>query len=114
MDKRTLYDGLTELESTLQKTLAEIIVMKEEMQEIIQQNTILEMETQRLRDRLQKVDEESAKVPQNSAKTKQEISNARKNLENLYEEGFHVCNEFYGKRRENDEGCLLCMEVIDR
>ena len=27
---------------------------------------------------------------------------------------FHICNDYYGQRRENDEECMFCMEVLDR
>ena len=43
---------------------------------------------------------------------KQELSKSRMNLEKLYEEGFHVCNILYGSRRENDEECAFCLDVI--
>lgn len=45
---------------------------------------------------------------------KQALSTSRKNLENIYEEGFHVCYDLYGSRRANDEPCAFCLEVIYR
>ncbi|MDV6872861.1 DUF972 family protein, partial [Pseudomonas aeruginosa] len=35
-------------------------------------------------------------------------------LEGIYDEGFHICNFFYGQRRENDEECMFCRELLDR
>ncbi len=32
------------------------------------------------------------------------------NLENIYDQGFHICNLYYGKRREN-ESCMFCTEI---
>ena len=34
------------------------------------------------------------------------------NLENIYNQGFHICNLYYGKRRENDENCMFCTEIL--
>ncbi|MFZ1393517.1 MAG: initiation control protein YabA, partial [Trichococcus flocculiformis] len=33
-------------------------------------------------------------------------------LQKLYEDGFHVCNVYYGSRRLNDEPCVFCIDVI--
>ncbi len=49
MDKRSLYDGLNRLESELRNTLTELVEMKQALHEIVEKNTTLEMENQRLR-----------------------------------------------------------------
>ena len=43
---------------------------------------------------------------------RQELSKSRLNLEKLYEQGFHVCKDFYGSRRENQEECVFCSSMI--
>ena len=40
--------------------------------------------------------------------------NASLRLENIYEDGFHICTFFYGQRRENNEDCAFCMELLYR
>ena len=42
------------------------------------------------------------------------ISSRKENLENIYEDGFHICTFFYGQRRENNEDCAFCMELLYR
>ncbi|MBU5900646.1 DUF972 family protein, partial [Vibrio cholerae O1] len=32
----------------------------------------------------------------------------------IYREGFHVCHDFYGQRREPDEECMFCDELLYR
>ena len=32
----------------------------------------------------------------------------------IYRDGFHVCNDFYGQRREQDEECMFCDELLYR
>ncbi|WP_368251343.1 initiation control protein YabA, partial [Enterococcus sp. 2201sp1_2201st1_B8_2201SCRN_220225] len=44
----------------------------------------------------------------------QEMSKSRMNLGKIYEDGFHICRESYGARRENDEQCVFCLEVLYR
>jgi len=38
----------------------------------------------------------------------------RDNLRKLYYDGFHVCTDFYGQRRENDAECMFCDELLFR
>lgn len=111
MDKRSLYDGLNQLESELRTTLDELGGMKVALQEIVEKNATLEMENQRLREHIRELNQ----VAEAPAETiKQELSKSRMNLEKIYEEGFHVCYDLYGSRRDNDEPCAFCLEVIYR
>ena len=36
------------------------------------------------------------------------------NLQEIYEDGFHVCRDFYGQRLEPGETCLYCAEILYR
>ena len=110
MDKRSLYDGLNQLESELRNTLTELVEMKQALHEIVEKNTTLEMENQRLREHLRELNQ----VQTPADNVKQELSKSRMKLEKIYEEGFHVCYDLYGSRRENDEPCAFCLEVIYR
>lgn len=105
MDKQSLYDDLATLENELQTTLAKVRALKTQLHAFVETNTFLELENQRLREHLQ----ELTKLDHS---TKKELSKSRMNLEKLYEEGFHVCNLFYGVRRENEEECAFCLDVI--
>lgn len=109
MDKRSLYDGLDSLEIELKETMFRLSELKEGLHELVEKNTTLEIENQRLREHLQELNQLSQSAADPS---KQELSKSRMNLEKLYEEGFHVCNILYGSRRENDEECAFCLDVI--
>lgn len=109
MDKRSLYDGVDSLEKELQGTLSQLSEIKEALHELVEKNTTLEIENQRLREHLQELNK---LANESSDPAKQELSKSRMNLEKLYEEGFHVCNILYGSRRENDEECAFCLDVI--
>lgn len=112
MDKRSLYDGLNQLESELRNTIHELVEMKEAMHEILEKNTALELENQKLREHLREMTQLSEEHTE--SKKPQGLSHSRMNLEKIYEEGFHVCYDLYGSRRENDEPCAFCLEVIYR
>ncbi|KAF1301295.1 initiation-control protein [Enterococcus sp. JM9B] len=111
MDKRSLYDGLNKLELELENSLQQLGEMKLALQEIVEKNTTLELENQKLRDHVRELNQ-VAEAP--AEKIKQELSKSRMNLEKIYEEGFHVCYDLYGSRREHDEPCAFCLEVIYR
>lgn len=111
MDKRSLYDGLDAFEGELQGLLKKLAEMKSSLQEVVEKNTTLELENQRLRDHLREMNQTTQET---SSKIKQELSQSRLNLEKIYEEGFHVCYDLYGSRRDNDEPCAFCLEVIYR
>ncbi|MCB5952233.1 DNA replication initiation control protein YabA [Enterococcus sp. BWT-B8] len=109
MDKRSLYDGLDSLEIELKETMFRLSELKEGLHELVEKNTTLEIENQRLREHLQELNQLSQP---DADPSRQELSKSRMNLEKLYEEGFHVCNILYGSRRENDEECAFCLDVI--
>lgn len=110
MDKRSLYDGLNDFETDLQSLLENLAEMKESLQELVEKNTTLELENQRLREHIRELTQQGIA----SGKEKQELSQSRMNLEKIYEEGFHVCYDLYGSRRQDDEPCAFCLEVIYR
>lgn len=107
MDKRTLHDEVAHLETNLSGILDRLAEMKQSVHQLTEQNVNLEIENRHLRARLIELETISE-----SPDEKQELSKSRLNLEKIYEEGFHVCNVCYGSRRENDEECAFCLDVI--
>ena len=108
MDKRSLYDGLNSLETDLDSSVTQLREIKAALHELVEKYHVGNR-NQRLREHLQELN----KLAGNTTETeKQELSKSRMNLEKLYEEGFHVCNILYGSRRENDEECAFCLDVI--
>lgn len=110
MDRRSLYDGLNRLEQEMQHNVTELAEMKEALLELIEKNATLEMENERLRERVREMNQKASPVTDE----RQELSRSRMNLEKIYEDGFHVCNLLYGSRREHDEPCAFCLDVIYR
>lgn len=109
MDKRELYDSFGDMEKETQAMLTKITALKEAMTAVLEENAELVIENEHLRERLA---ESAAKNTPKKKATVAALSKSRQNLEKLYDEGFHVCNNFYGKRREDDEACVFCLEVI--
>lgn len=106
-EKAQLYDRFLQLEKEAEATLQQIQELRKEFEKVVQENNNLSIENQNLRDRLTDMDHagsEDSEPPK--------MSRSRQNLEMLYEDGFHVCNMFYGSRRVEDESCAFCLEVI--
>lgn len=108
--KAVLYDRLLKLEGISKDTLEEIQVLKSEFDDIVKENNALTIENENLRARLDELND--ARKAETKSSDGEEMSVSRRNLEKLYEDGFHVCNLFYGSRRVEDEACAFCLEVI--
>jgi len=105
--KKEIIDTIVDIESQTDTTLQTINALKDEIAELLEDYQTLQMENKYLRERLNEEAENLAKDEENGGLTK-----SRLNLENIYEDGFHVCNIFYGQRRVEDEPCAFCLEVI--
>lgn len=106
MKKKEIIDSIVEMESKTEATLEMIRTLTDEVAKLLEENQTLRMENDHLRERLAK-EAQTLDEEETSGLTK-----SRLNLENIYEDGFHVCNIFYGQRRVEDEPCAFCLEVI--
>ncbi|MGT2935135.1 DNA replication initiation control protein YabA [Streptococcus castoreus] len=106
MNKKELFDAFDGFSQNLMVTLAEIEAMKKQVQSLVEENTILRLENTKLRERLSQLEHETL--------AKHSSKQGKDHLESIYDEGFHICNFFYGQRRENDEECMFCRELLDR
>ena len=84
MEKRELYDKFEELSQNLMSMLAEVEAIKANFSGILDENTALKLE----------------------------MSHGKVNLEAIYDDGFHICPDFYGQRRDNNEACGFCAELL--
>ena len=75
---------------------------KKNLKSVVEENTALRLENDKLRERL---NEEEETAP---TKTK----HVRENVSRIYDDGFHVCRDFYGQRRELDAECMFCDELL--
>lgn len=103
--KKDLFDVFDGFSQNLMVTLAEIEAIKKQVQDLVEENTQLRLENNKLRERLTQVSEQHAEKNQHQAK---------QHLDTIYEDGFHICTDFYGQRRENDEQCAFCLELLYR
>lgn len=104
MNKKELFDALDDFSQQLLATLADVEAIKKNLKSVVEENTALRLENDKLRERLSE-EEETAPT-----KTK----HVRENVGRIYDDGFHVCRDFYGQRREKDAECMFCDELLFR
>lgn len=108
MSKTDLYERLLTIEQQAKLTFDGITEMKEVLSQVLEENVELEIENKHLREHLQELQPTTATTKDST----HGLSKSKQNLQNLYEEGFHICPYFYGSRRENNEPCAFCNDVI--
>ncbi len=106
MKKKEIIDSMMDIQAQTDATLQTIKALKEEVANLLEENQELHMENKHLRERLER------EAEQLSDEERAGLTKSRLNLENIYEDGFHVCNLFFGQRRVEDEPCAFCLEVI--
>jgi len=105
MDKRELLDKMETFSQQFMVTLAELDAIKRQVKEVFEENARLRLENTKLRDHLSHVVEV---VPEKT------YTRGKEHLESIYDEGFHICNDFYGQHRGNAEDCVFCMGLLYR
>ncbi len=105
MDKRqTMLDDFENLQDQTNGILDQLTSLKKQVTALSEENAELTVENQHLRELLG--------TDTDAVEAQQRLSKSLQNLERLYETGFHVCREFYGQRRENNDSCAFCLDVI--
>lgn len=112
MDKNQmlqLFDSANQQLNDLSKTMAQLKIQVDKLQE---ENNKLRINNSELRDKIMPVLERTWQEEEKSSEAG--TSKGLESLQNFYDEGIHVCHEFFGSRLLPDEECLFCQEVMKR
>lgn len=106
MANKTILNGFDELTDRLLASVTESERVKKQVQQLVEENIRLKLENRKLQELVYQLETERKEdLPSLSQKSKSYV-------EGIYNEGFHVCNSFYGQSRESVEDCMYCIEFL--
>lgn len=114
---QVVYNFILELEEQNLDVSRKISQLKQMLGEVVEENTRLKLENDALLKQINNQDEiaqellDESTLMKDEAKKKFDIR-SKENLESLYKEGFHVCNDQFGKIR--DVECIFCSPMLKR
>lgn len=98
------------MEAQIQLMLTRFSELRRGVTHVLEKDTELKIENQHLREVLGKRHHQQSR----QFNREPQLPKSRKNLLKLYHEGFHICNQFFGKHRDENENCLFCNEILFR
>lgn len=98
-----IYDRFAQVIKQSRELGSNIEQLQEQLTVILEQNVELSIENDHLREVIKKM---------KGSHGDSQLSGSRQNLKELYQQGFHVCSEYFGKRLAPGESCAFCTDVI--
>lgn len=114
-----------EIEELVQQVNQELIQLSQTVNRLSQELTRLQAENNRLRmqqyDAVEQMDlsnhfssslgEEEIQVSGEREEVVHQSGQAR--LQSFYNEGIHICHHYFGQKRDSQEACIFCQDIID-
>lgn len=98
-----IYDQFVRVTKQTKDLVSNMELLSDRLTKVLAENARLTIENEHLQ----------AVLKQKHQKKREEgLSESRKMLKKLYQEGFHVCNDMYGKRLADNESCTFCLDAI--
>ncbi|WP_025730180.1 initiation control protein YabA [Atopobacter phocae] len=104
---QSIMEDLFQFEQSLEKMRLVTTEMQNQISQLMHENQELKLEIERLTHLSQ---------PETTlTKNKQKLpATSIQMMHDLYSQGFHICNEEYGKRMKSGEHCLFCEGMLSR
>ena len=111
---KEIFDTILKVETQSNEIHNYIGQLKSLVVELLEENNKLKIENENLRNLFEKkIMESDLHEEKSDKKVEQEKPrSAYNNLTNLYNEGFHICNDQFGRPRSDD--CLFCTPFLNK
>ena len=103
-NSENIYDRFAQVTKQTHDLVANVEQLQAQVTELMETNAELSIENDHLRTMLKKMNQ--------SKHGEDHLSGSRENLKKLYQQGFHVCSEYFGKQLEENESCTFCLDTI--
>ncbi|NLP53003.1 DNA replication initiation control protein YabA [Bacillus sp. RO1] len=122
MDKKEIFDSVSNMEEQIGHLYKQLGELKEHLALIIEENNSVLVENSHLRKRLEQMTtvEDDTPLPEKKRKKKQQdqqkqtdVGEGYDNLARLYQEGFHICNLNFGSPRKEGD-CMFCLSFLNK
>lgn len=100
----SIYERFAQVTKQTRDLVENVEQLQGQITKLMETNAELSIENEHLRTMLKKMHQQKH--------DDDHLSGSRENLKKLYQQGFHVCSEYFGKRLEANESCTFCLDTI--
>lgn len=124
MNSNYLDQLLTQVQEEMTQLQESVALLQKEIAQLTAENNRLRMQQYEqidhitLLSRPNEVDQETAIFIKEDVRPIEsppslETTSGQERLQSFYDEGIHICHHYFGSRRDPQEACIFCQDILD-